>query len=74
MVRSILRELFPDDDVDALSGDADMAEALDLDSMALIDLVLELERRTGVEVPDEDLPRLTSIDAVVAYVDAKTRA
>ena len=46
----------------------DLVEALDLDSMAMIDVALEVERRLGVHVPDEDLERLTSIDAIAEYL------
>ena len=67
-IRSILTDLFPDRDVSAVPGDAELADALDIDSMAQIDLVLELERRTGVHVPDEDVERLTSIDVAAAYL------
>ena len=69
-LRQILTELFPDHDITQL-GDADqLAESLDLDSMAMIDFALEVERRLGVHVPDEDLERLTSIDAAAGYLHA----
>lgn len=67
-VRGILAELFPDHDVGSLPADAEFADTLDMDSMALIDTVLEIERRTGVHIPDEDLDGLTTIDATVRYL------
>lgn len=69
-VRQVLVKLFPDHDVSQVSDDADLKDALDIDSLALIDVVLEIERRTGVHVPDEDLGQLTSIDSAVNYVSA----
>ena len=67
-IRDILADLFPDYEVGAVPRDADLAEALDLDSMAQIDLVLEIERRTGIHVPDEDIERLTSIEVAAEYL------
>jgi acyl carrier protein len=69
-IREILTELFPDHDITQLGDGASLAETLDIDSMAVIDVALEVERRFGVHVPDEDLERLTSIDAIAGYLDA----
>jgi acyl carrier protein len=73
-VRQILAELFPDRDTRRLTADDDLASSLGIDSMAMIDVALEVERRTGLHVPDEDLARLTSIGAVVGYVAAHSPA
>ena len=70
LVRAVLAELFPDRDLSALGDRDDLASSLDIDSMALIDIALELERRTGLHVPDEDLPTLTSVQAAVDYLAA----
>jgi acyl carrier protein len=70
-VRQILTELFPDGDVSTLTGSDDLKEALDLDSMAVIDVALEVERRLEIHIPDEDLDRLTSIDAAVDYLTSQ---
>ena len=70
MIRSTLGEVLPDQDISAVPGDANLVDSLGVDSLDLIEFVLELERRTGARVADEDLKRLTSIDAVVDYVCA----
>jgi acyl carrier protein len=67
-IREILTELFPDHDIERLADDDPLADSLDIDSMAMIDIALEVERRLGVHIPDEDLGRLTSIDAAAAYL------
>jgi acyl carrier protein len=67
----MLAELFPDRNVEAVAADDDLASALDLDSLAMIDFALEIERRVGLHIPDEDLEGLTTIGASVAYVTAR---
>jgi acyl carrier protein len=67
-IRAALAEVLPDDDIAAVPGDANLAETLDIDSLSLVDFLLELERETGLRIPDEDLGRLTTIDAIVDYV------
>ena len=62
-VRRILAGLFPDRNVAAISDDDDLATALALDSMAMIDVALQVEREMGLHIPDEDLGKLTSVRA-----------
>ena len=72
--RGILADLFPDHDVAALEDDDDLVEALDLDSMAQIDVVLEIERRLGLHIPDEELTQLTTVRASVDYLESSLQA
>ena len=69
-IRSILGEVLPDHDISKIRSDANLVEELGIDSLALVDFVLELERETGLRVADDDLLRLTSIDAIVDFVAA----
>jgi acyl carrier protein len=70
VLRGALADLFPRQDVAGLPLDADLVQALDLDSMAVIDFALEVERRLDLHVPDDDLAELTSLDAAIDYVAA----
>ena len=70
VLRDALAVLFPRYDVAGLSLDADLVEALDLDSMAVIDFALEVERRLDLHIPDEDLMKLTSLGQAIDYITA----
>jgi acyl carrier protein len=72
-VREVLAEVFPDKNVDVIGDDDGLASVFDLDSLAAVDLALEIERRTGCYVPDEDLAKLTSIAATAEYLAAHPR-
>jgi acyl carrier protein len=69
-VLECLADVAPDADVTALAGDADLREALDLDSMDVFNLVAAIAERTGVDIPDAALPRLTSLDALAGHLVA----
>lgn len=49
---------------------------LDLDSLDLIQLALEIEKEFGIELPDEDVdkPSLGTFGGLVAYVEGKLMA
>ena len=42
-----------------------------LDSLDTYNLLLSIEETFGVQVPDEDIEDLETIDAVVAYVNER---
>ncbi len=46
---------------------------LGLDSMAIIELLYKIEEVFDLQIPDSDLPALTTVGHVVAYVE-KTRS
>jgi acyl carrier protein len=46
---------------------------LALDSMAIIELLYKIEEVFDLQIPDSDLPALTTVGQVVAYVE-KTRS
>ena len=49
-----------------------MQDELDLDSMDFLNLVTALHNETGIDVPERDYPRLSTIDGFVAYVAQAT--
>lgn len=68
LVVRCLQEIAPESDPAALPDDADVRVALDLDSMDVFNFVVALAAAGGVEIPDADVPRLTSVGGAVAYL------
>ena len=68
LVLRCLAEIAPDADLDALAPDADLRETLDLDSMDMFNLVAAVAEEGGVEIPDRDANRLTTLDGAVSYL------
>jgi acyl carrier protein len=48
-------------------------EQLDIDSMDFLNLIVALHERTGIEIPERDYPKLSTLDAAVAYLLAAQR-
>ena len=58
-------------DVDGVTGQVPSTasfEELGVDSMSTIDLLIKVEREFGVEVPDEQLPKIVNIQDLVDFV------
>jgi acyl carrier protein len=66
----ILGDIAPEADLGRLADDADLREALDLDSMDFLAFVTALHKRTGHPIPEADYPRLFTLGGAVAYLSA----
>ena len=46
-------------------------EDLEADSLDLFELVMSLEEEYGVEIPSEDLEKITTVGSVIEYMKSK---
>lgn len=68
MIVDILGSIAPEGDFAALSGDEDLREVLDLDSMDFMNFIVTLHERTGIDIPEADYPKLRTLDGAIAYL------
>ena len=71
VIIDIINDIAPDEDTSDLKPDVRLRDQLDLDSMDFLDIVMELRKRYGVEVPEEDYPKLASLDSCTEYLAPK---
>jgi len=45
---------------------------LGADSLDTVELVMALEEKFGIEIPDEDAEKMLTIDDVVKYIESKS--
>jgi acyl carrier protein len=55
-----------------VTPEAKMIEDLGADSLDAVELVMAIEEEFGIEVPDEEAEKLTSVGDIIAYVDKVT--
>jgi acyl carrier protein len=48
-----------------------MRDQMQLDSMDFLDIVMELRKRHGIEVPEKDYQQLASLDSCADYLTPK---
>jgi acyl carrier protein len=75
-VRTVVIEtLGIEDRADILDATTPLASLPELDSMALLELVVELEQRFGIAVEDDEVTAevFETIGSLAAYVEAKAR-
>lgn len=70
-VLNIISDIAPDEDMGSVKDEVNLRDQLDLDSMDFLDIVMELRKRFGIEVPENDYPELASLASCVAYLFPK---
>jgi acyl carrier protein len=60
----------PDVDPGGDRSDRDLAEQLDIDSMAFLNIVVAIHEKTGIEIPERDYPELSTLSDAVTHLVA----
>ncbi len=74
LVVAIIADIAPDEDLTQLKPDVRLRDQLQLDSMDFLDIVMELRKRHGIEVPEADYIQLASLDSCADYLTPKFNA
>lgn len=69
-----LTDVAPEVDADRIDPDADLAEQLELDSIDRLNLIVSIHEQTGIEVPERDYGKLSTLNTAVAYLLAAQQA
>jgi acyl carrier protein len=70
-VMNIIADIALDEDVTQIKDNLALRDQLDLDSMDFLDIVMELKKRHKIEVPQEDYPKLATMESCVDYLGPK---
>ncbi|MCK5686800.1 acyl carrier protein [bacterium] len=68
-VVDIIEELAPDEDVSNLDNAVRIREQIELDSMDFLDIIMELRKQYSVQVPEDDYPKLGTLDGCMDYLE-----
>jgi acyl carrier protein len=72
VVAGVLAGIAPEADLATVKAGEDLREALDLDSMDFLNLVIGLHEKLAIDIPEADYPKLFSKDGLLAYLAART--
>ncbi|WP_366656752.1 acyl carrier protein [Fodinicurvata sp. EGI_FJ10296] len=70
-VMDIIAAIAPDADLNELAGDQDLREALDIDSMDHLNIIIAIHDRFGIEIPERDYGKLVTVDQLLTYIESK---
>ena len=77
-IRKVLHEelnnIAPEVDISSVDPNADLREAIDIDSMDFLNFVTAIHHRLGLDIPEVDYPKLITFAGATAYIEAKLRS
>lgn len=53
-----------------ISLEASFVDDLGADSLDTVELIMQLEEEFGIEIPDEDAEKMTTVKAAVDYIES----
>ena len=54
--------------------DASFQEDLNADSLDLVELIYAFEENTGLEIPDEDAEKITTVSQAISYISDRRKS
>lgn len=64
-----LTRIAPEVDISAIEPDVSFRDQFDFDSMNYLSLILDLDKKLGIHIPELDYPKLSSLSGCVQYLD-----
>lgn len=73
LIAAELGNVAPETDAATIDPDADLRDALDIDSLDFLNFLAALHKKTGVNVPEADYTKLLTLNTALAYMKAKLK-
>ena len=74
IVLDSIADIAPDEDHSDVKPEIRLRDQLDLDSMDFLDIVMELRKQHGIDVPEAEYRELESLDSCANYLLPKFEA
>lgn len=73
-VLNVLVGVAPDIDATAVEPDENFRDQFDFDSMDFLNFAIGLHEATGIDIPEADYPKLSSLNGCVRYLTDHAKA
>lgn len=70
-IGSALKRAAPGSDIDGIDQDADLREALDLDSLDFLQFIEILSETSGHRIEEDDYPELATLNSSIRFLAAR---
>ena len=68
----ILHRIAPEANLEKLGLKENLREALDIDSFDLLNVVIGINEKFGVNIPEADYRRVSTLQGMIEYINKKT--
>jgi acyl carrier protein len=64
-----IRRVAPEVEPDELNEHIPLRDQIDIDSMDYLNIMIAIEKELGVDIPEEDYPKVTTLAEFIGYVN-----
>lgn len=68
LILELINETVPDEDLSNVDPEVPLRDQLELDSVDFLNIIMELQMRYGIEIPEDDFIELTTLNRCAAYL------
>jgi acyl carrier protein len=73
VVLRALGNVAPEVDLESIDPGKDLRDQIDIDSVDFLNFVLGLHKELGVDIPDADVPKITTLNKCVGYLVSRVK-
>jgi len=73
LVFQLLKQIAPDTEPSTLQPDENIRETLDIDSFDSLQFLVSLNEKLGIEIPEQDYGKITTLKTLVNYILEKMK-
>ncbi|MFM2367852.1 MAG: hypothetical protein RL619_148 [Bacteroidota bacterium] len=73
IIFQLLKKIAPDTEPSALKPDENIREILSIDSFDTLQFIVALNEKLGIEIPEQDYGKITTLTTLVSYIRNKKR-
>ena len=66
-----IRSVAPETDFDSVNPNLPLRDQVDIDSMDFLNIVLRIHKDLGIDIPESDYAKLSTLNAFIAYLRGK---
>ena len=71
IIFQLLKKIAPDTEPSTLKPYENIMETLNIDSFDTLQFIVALNKKTGIEIPEEDYGKIATLQALTAYIKNK---
>lgn len=69
----LLKNIAPDTEPSTLKPDENIREKLNIDSFDTLQFLVSVNEKFGIEIPEEDYGKITTLDTLSSYISEKLK-
>lgn len=72
IIKNLVEQL--DLNADEITDDSSFVDDFEMDSLDMVEMLIELEKQTNIKIPNEDVKDLKTVGELVSYLEGKKNA